>query len=446
MTASKSKILVLELNEFNRDLLRSSALRFKFKHLEWLLSLKETRTRTVDTLQSDRLEPWVQWVNVHTGVPSQVHGIRHLGDVPELSHPQIWEELSKRGVTTGVWGPLNADKGDAENCLFFVPDPWTFSAHESPDDLRGLIDFPRYVTKNRVELRWSSAVAKLFKFCRLLPLGLWMDFALKAPAILRTQLAYRASASPLFLLFEYASAWVFTERTRRDRPEVAFLFLNSIAHLQHYYWRDENAREGGRIYWLFYWMNDLVGFLREKLGGEYSMLVLNALTQNQTAEKSAAHIYRIRDYDVFLPLLGIRPAKVEALMTYDATLFFRTRDERDSAAKALSEITIEGHPFFKVETEGHPENRLFFRTDYFQAVASGTHLRTGSGLTLPFDEHVVLLARQTGSHGAIGTVYAENLDLPAELPNHEILHKALEPWMRPSSAVHEKVVLAQNRR
>lgn len=413
----KRNLLVLEINEFNRDLLVESAREFGLRHLQWLTSLKESRTLTDDVLQSDRLEPWVQWVNVHTGQQSLEHGIRHLGDVPDLSQPQIWEKLSQQGVTTGVWGPLNAQKGRADRCLYFVPDPWTFSESASPRDLDGLIDFPRYMAKNRVEFRWWKALGLFVAFCAKIPLSVWARLLLRTPQVLRTQLAFGVSASSLFLYFEYASALMFSRRTRSERPQVGILFLNSIAHLQHYYWRHRDLSANRRIYWVLWFMDDLVGRLRAELGADYSFVVLNALSQEQTDEKKAGCIYRVKDYQVFLPLLGLRPTAVEALMTYDATLFFADREDRDQAAHALASCRVLGQPLFKVETEGHPQNRLFMRTDVFEEVPSGTMIETARG-PISFDEQVTLLARQTGRHHPVGTIFSEEVPFPAELPNH----------------------------
>jgi hypothetical protein len=105
----KKNILLLELNEFNRELLEAGARNSEFLNIKWLFTLNQTQTTTEDTIESDRLDPWVQWVSVHTGKPSTEHKIKHLGDIPDLAAPQIWETLSAKGITTDVWGSLNAN-------------------------------------------------------------------------------------------------------------------------------------------------------------------------------------------------------------------------------------------------------------------------------------------------------------------------------------------------
>ena len=97
-------MLLIELNEFNNDLLLSLAQKRGLKHIQELLSWDHARTWTADEYDTGFLEPWVQWVSVHTGVPSSRHGVKNLGDVPNLVEDQIWERWSKRGLSSIVWG------------------------------------------------------------------------------------------------------------------------------------------------------------------------------------------------------------------------------------------------------------------------------------------------------------------------------------------------------
>lgn len=112
-------MIFLEINEFNADLMAKAAEILNANNLRRLLKLKHTETTTDDKFERFGLDPWVQWVSIHTGKTSSQHGIGHLGDVPQLDHPQIWETLSKKGLRCGIWGAMNASKGTAANCEFF---------------------------------------------------------------------------------------------------------------------------------------------------------------------------------------------------------------------------------------------------------------------------------------------------------------------------------------
>src|SRR3990167_7265173 len=108
------KVLLLELNEFNAELLKRAADELNLRNIQKLCALHQTQLSTRDTYESDFLEPWVQWVYIHTGKSSQEHQIKHLGDVPHLETEQIWESLSKKGVSSGIWGAMNANRGQSE--------------------------------------------------------------------------------------------------------------------------------------------------------------------------------------------------------------------------------------------------------------------------------------------------------------------------------------------
>jgi hypothetical protein len=106
-----NKLVFIALNECNHELLIQASENLpKGNYLSRLINLKLLNVTTADTLESDFLEPWVQWVNIQTSMPSHKHGIKHLGDIKNLSHPQIWEQLSKCGESSIVWGALNAKK------------------------------------------------------------------------------------------------------------------------------------------------------------------------------------------------------------------------------------------------------------------------------------------------------------------------------------------------
>ena len=104
------------------------------------------------------LDPWVQWVSIHTGLPAEEHKIWHLGDTSSLSNIQIWEKLSSLGYKTGIWGPMNSRQGNLSNNLFYFPDPWSFNESAYPKKLNSFLSLPRYYSKNYEKLQ----IHKLF--------------------------------------------------------------------------------------------------------------------------------------------------------------------------------------------------------------------------------------------------------------------------------------------
>src|SRR5262245_30456255 len=51
--------------------------------------------------EGENLNPWVQWVTVHSGLSASEHGITRLSDGHRLGTKAVWDILSKAGY--GVW-------------------------------------------------------------------------------------------------------------------------------------------------------------------------------------------------------------------------------------------------------------------------------------------------------------------------------------------------------
>ena len=119
-----NKVILLGLNELNFDYIKyyiNQGLLTNFKELFNLQSPIETISENEYRL----LEPWIQWVTIHSGKTYDEHKILRLGDI--VNHPhlsQLFEELENEGLSVAAVSPFNADNR-LRNPSFFVPDPWT---------------------------------------------------------------------------------------------------------------------------------------------------------------------------------------------------------------------------------------------------------------------------------------------------------------------------------
>ena len=106
--------------------------------------MQKSETISLDKNEHFGLDPWVQWVSIHTGYPHEIHQIDHLADVKNLKYPQIWETLGEKGFSSGIWSAMNSSKNNAKGCCFFLPDPWTYYENASPEKINDFLALPRY--------------------------------------------------------------------------------------------------------------------------------------------------------------------------------------------------------------------------------------------------------------------------------------------------------------
>ena len=94
------KLFILELNEFNHKLLKYYSKKYNLNNLNKVLKFNTTKTYTSDRYIGDNnqfgyLDPWSQWVSIHTQKKAKIHKIKNLGDVPSLKYKQVWEKRSE---------------------------------------------------------------------------------------------------------------------------------------------------------------------------------------------------------------------------------------------------------------------------------------------------------------------------------------------------------------
>lgn len=411
-------MLLLEINEFNPDLMRQAADELDADNLRYLLALPCSQTTTDDKEERFGLDPWVQWVSIHTGKTSAQHGVKHLGDVPQLKDKQIWETLSQRGLRCGVWGAMNASRGNTPNCAFFLPDPWTFSERACPPELNNLLAFPRYFSKNYGDLDAGTSAKELLKlmwYClnpriaaRLIPI---------APKLMTHLVKYGMPEYLLFALFDLVNATLFVHYHQQEKPDFSILFMNSLAHLQHHKWTSQD-RLSPEMKIAFTLFDEVIGVLRKGIPDGEALIVTNAFTQCCSYDRNE-YLYRQINPQRFLEAAGIHFQKVEQAMTNDGHVFFETEAEARTAAGILERATVNGKPAFHVEMDGTLSQKIFFQGIVWKPLPEDAVLEINDRSIRFFDQFEVI-TRRSGSHVQGGHAFYKNIQLPEKLYNHEL--------------------------
>lgn len=419
-------MLILELNEFNPKLLFDAAEAYGYQNILRLKQLHVSATYSKDTYDSGYLEPWVQWVSVHTGTSSSEHKIKHLGDITMLKHEQLWEKLSRVGVTTGVWGVLNGRRGDAENCLFFLPDPWTFSEPGYPHEINYFLALPRYMARNYLNANWFKVFQLGVNFLRfVLSPRVLVAVIRELPRVLIHAVRFRAANFVPYSVAEYLSTLRFIEYRQKFNPQCSILFLNLIAHVQHYYWQDVPLQRNKRLKYAMHYLDRILGALFASKTSEDRLVVVNALSQMNTNHEEPWILYRQKDHTTLLHALGIPNVRVEAGMTHDALLFFPTAEACAHARSVLTATKTNGEPLFSVEAYENDPQKLFYMIQYTKIISNDQSFDV-DGRIYNFADFFCPVIQRTAKHIGAGVAYSDTEFLPPKFENHTICHYIVE--------------------
>jgi hypothetical protein len=114
----KPKTILLGLNELNFDYIKFYINQGLLTNFKKILEIQPT-IETISENEYKLLEPWVQWVTIHSGKSYKEHNIFRLGDIvnnPDLS--QVFEELEAEGYSVGAVSPFNAENRLKKSSFF----------------------------------------------------------------------------------------------------------------------------------------------------------------------------------------------------------------------------------------------------------------------------------------------------------------------------------------
>jgi hypothetical protein len=203
--------------------------------------LKRSLSYTTVTHDSGELHPWTTWPTVHRGVYNDEHQIRFLNQDLSVAkaYPPIWEVLSKKGMTVGVFGSLQSyPVPSSGKYSFYVPDTFARSAETYPE---------RYSAFQRINLRQTAsdgAVASdvkvggvLFDVARLPLIGVSTSTFVKLAQHLRNERKDAQYRSRRAMLQAPLAFDVFLDAYKKTKPQFSTFFTNHVAGAMHRYWR-----------------------------------------------------------------------------------------------------------------------------------------------------------------------------------------------------------------
>jgi hypothetical protein len=416
----QTSVVLLEFNELTPALMDRFIADGTLPNFARLRESSEVFTSDAEE-QEPYLEPWIQWVTVHTGVPYSEHGIRRLSEGHKLQHSNVWDLVSKEGRSVWVCGSMNANREKGTKG-YLLPDPWSADLTPQPE---ALLPYFRFIqqhvqeyTNDRIPLSKSDYL-RFIQF--MIAYGLSAN---TAASIFLQLLSEKRTGSGRWrraFILEKLQFDVFSAVFRRIRPTFSTFFLNSTAHMQHLYWRylepelftvpldlkkqleyESSIREG------YVAMDKLLGRMLNLVGKDAIVILSTALSQQpclRYEDAGGKRAYRPKDFTQLLSLAGITsPCRVEPVM---AEQFWLRLDDVASATDAQTKLA-----FLRVEHEGaifakRDGCSVFVSCSIHHALPDDATLRIGNlDAGLPFfDVFYTLEAGKSGMHHPDGILW-----------------------------------------
>jgi len=426
-------MLILEFNELCPHLLARFMDEGSLPNFRRLYCASDVYTTTTNDAH---LEPWIQWINFHHGIPESRHGVYDLDQGYTVGEPAFWDVLAKQGKSSLVFGAMNTAPARNE-LVTMIPDPWSTRA-PVPSEFLPYYEFVRAQVLGHTET--SVPRARLTSFLRFM-MSHGLSFAtvfhllgqLANERISRRDVRWRRAASLDYLQWD-----VFEHLWRARHPDIAVFFSNSTAFLQHRYWRhmepdayrvrpDEESIStyGGAIRYGYQKMDRMVGKALSMADNRTAVLFVTALSQQPNLryeDIGGKFVYRPKDFRKLLDLARIpQQVSIEPVMTHQAWMTCRDDAEAAACARALLQLLMNGEPIMSARQVG---NRVFFDCRLISRVPDDSVIEArGRGERVPFAQYFGFLGEIVNArHHPDGALW---LRIPSQ--TEHVLHKEKLP-------------------
>ena len=349
-------VIILEFNELTPSLMDRFIAQGELPGFERLRS--ESIECITDADESPpALEPWIQWVSVHTGLSYEKHQIFELDSAHKLDVPRIWDLVADEDGRAWVCGSMNAAvRSRKPQNLHVLPDPWSSNVHPLPE---GVYDPYVHLVRTYVQEYTRSSVplgaADYLRFMAFMAQnGLSAKTVLEAVGQLASERtgAFRWRRATILDRLQWD---LFKHVYRKTEPTLATFFLNSTAHYQHYYWRnmdpsqfaardtkEREAEYANAILFGYKKMDEIVQDCLSLAGPQATIILCSALGQQPLVKYDATggkQIFKIKEIEPFLQFASIEAAcTYTPVMAEEFNLTFHSEQDAEDAEKKLKAL------------------------------------------------------------------------------------------------------------
>lgn len=415
------RTILVCLNEINMEYVRKYSQQGLLPAFDSLLKSNKLILTTSEN-EYALIEPWIQWVTVHTGLSYDQHKVKRLGDIVK-NHKlsQIFEELEEKGLLVGAVSPFNAENR-MKKPAFFMPDPWTTTAASGNYVFCKLYEAIKYFV-NENSNRNKSGLSALH-----LLIGLFVYASKKSTFSYLKLILNKGKPGSKARILDKLIFDVFIKEFTKHQPDFSTVFLNSGAHIQHHYLFNSTQYVGNESNPEWYCKGDhdpLINILTDydkALGRILKFQDINLVVAtglHQVPHEKTTYYWRPKNHTDFLRRLKIDNfVTVNPRMSRDFLIEFKNVEESASAAKLLSQYIVPGfhEKAFAVDNRG---KSLFVEFVHSGLIDTSTELyNTETRDTVDsLNELVSFVAIKNGEHNGTGYLMSNRkLQLNSPIP------------------------------
>jgi len=391
-------MIVLEFNELSPALMETFIDQGFLPNFKRLRDSSQVFTTDAEEV-APNLDPWIQWVTVHSGLSFDEHGIHHLGDGHKLAVKSLWDLIGETGKRVWVCGSMNIKYEKPINGAV-VPDPWTVGTSPFPEELDSYYVF---VQRNVQEYTNDRVPLSKRDYARFLKFMLTHGLSARTVASIARQLASERRTGKgkwkRATILDKLQRDVFLHYFKKLRPAFSTFFLNSTAHFQHAHWRNmdpepfkikptdaDQAEYQHAVRYGYEEMDRIVGDIMNAAPANAVIVLATALSQQPCLiyeDLGGKTFYRPRTFEPLIEFCGIKGCqKVEPVMSEQFHLRFGSEADAEAAAARLSALRIDGRQAMHVERR---DSNVFSGCTIFSALDHEVMLDGGAGdKSIPF--------------------------------------------------------------
>lgn len=385
----KGKVILLEFNELCPPLLEKFMAQGELPNFSKLHANASVYV-TDANCDVEFLEPWIQWVTLHTGLPYEKHQVFRLGQAQNLEHESIWDVLSKQGKSSWLCGSMNSKWQSDDNKITALPDPWSINVKASPSELQAFYNFVRANVQEHTNENFKLSAKDYVSFLVfMLRHGLSMSTLKRIFSALFKQATRSKDRWKKVTLLDWLQFDVFKYIYKKKQPAFATFFSNSTAHFQHKFWRymepehfarkssqSEIDQYGDAILYAYKNHDQLIGKVFDMADKDTTVILSSALSQQPYTAKEedgGRRFYRPHDMNKLPEWFGLTGIeKVGPVMSHQFHLICDSNDSAKTNFENLNQLQFNGNKLFSLRLEG---NNVF----------GGCTVSTETDLTLPLD-------------------------------------------------------------